>query len=263
MFWQKITYRLLAVGVLLVFGFLKLPVETGLREAQQKAGFRPTQLNLEMRENLGQSGFIAALGGYRALVANLLWIQAYTEWEKTHWEKMRFLFNTIVTLQPRSTLYWTESAWHMAFNASVAQRRNPEIQIEALRRQREKYYWDVGRDFLERGIQNNPDDWRIHEQLGFLLREKYKDHCAAAEAYLAASRQEEALGYTRRAALYEMAKCPGREREAYERLLKLYHEDEKNHVPTLLRLIKDFEEQFDIPADQRIPDLDEAGADAG
>ena len=56
-------------------------------------------------------------------------------------------------------------------------------------------------------------------------------------------------------AAYELAQCPGREREAYAQLHALYHSGESERVPTLLRRLRELEIKLDIPADQRIPDL--------
>ena len=49
-----------------------------------------------------------------------------------------------------------------------------------------------------------------------------------------------------------MAKCPGREREAYDYLRKLYEEGEKQRLPSLINLLRQMENKLDIPASDRV-----------
>jgi hypothetical protein len=245
--------RIFAATVLIAgFGLLRMPFELRLEADQRDAYFRGERLNLELREKLGQMGFLAALSGFRSLLAAILWIEAHNAWENTEWGRMAGLFQTVTTLQPRSLIYWDLAAWHMAWNASIAALNNPKQPSEALRIRAQRQYFDLGRDFLERGIRNNPDRAYLYERLGNLLRDKYEDHCAAAKAFAKAAELPDARPYIKRFAAYELAKCEGHEREAYEKLRALYEEDESNHVPTLLYLIPTLEEKLGIPASERV-----------
>ena len=49
-----------------------------------------------------------------------------------------------------------------------------------------------------------------------------------------------------------MAKCPGREREAYDKLRALWLQGEKQRLPSLINLLRDMENRLDIPAAERI-----------
>ena len=51
---------------------------------------------------------------------------------------------------------------------------------------------------------------------------------------------------------YELAKCPGREREAYEYLRALYLKGEKQRLPSLVNLLNDMEKRLDIPQAERV-----------
>ena len=114
------TRGLITLAVLLVMGLLKLPLEHNLAALHRQEHFRGVEFNLDLREKLGQLGFIAALSGFRAIVADALFIQAHAAWEDTEWGRMLLLFRHITTLQPRVLLFWDTAAWHMAWNASVA-----------------------------------------------------------------------------------------------------------------------------------------------
>lgn len=253
----------LGVVLLALFGAVRLPMELRLEAEQREAWFRGADFNLELREQVGQLGFLAALGGFRSLLAAVLWIEAHTAWENLEWGRMAALFNTVGTLQPRSLLYWDMASWHMAWNASIAALNNSNQPSEALRLRAQRQYFDLGRSFLERGIQNNPDRHLLYERMGNLLRDKYEDHCGAADAFAKAAEFPEAPSYTARFAAYEAAKCPGREREAYDRLRKLYLEGERNHLPTLLSVLQDLQDRLEIPPGERLelPELNSGEPD--
>ena len=252
MTWRKIA----ALGLLCLFGASVLPLQSRLQQEAEAAHFHKTTLTINLRERIGQAGFLAALSGFRSPLAALLWIEAHTAWENTEWGRMAGLFETVTALQPRSLTYWDMAAWHMAWNASVAALQNVKQPSEALRTRAQRAYIQLGKDFLERGILNNPDRPQLHVQLGVLLRDKMEDHCAAAEAFLKASKFPDAPPYAARFAGYEMAKCPGREREAYDYLRKLYEKGEKQRLPTLINLLRQMESKLEIPASDRVLSAD-------
>jgi hypothetical protein len=241
------------LAALVGLGALKLPIERNLSTLRRQEHFQGVEFNLDLREKLGQLGFVAALSGFRAIVADALFIQAYSAWENTEWGRMLLLFRHITTLQPRVLLFWDTAAWHMAWNASVAAMNDRTQPRLALRVKAQREYFALGKDFLERGIKNNPDRPDLYEALARLYKEKYKDHEHASEYYAKAAAVPGAAQWDRRFSAYELSYCEGREREAYERLLSLYNEGEKERLPTLIKRLKFLEEKLGIPQEQRIP----------
>ncbi|MBN8710625.1 MAG: hypothetical protein BGO12_11455 [Verrucomicrobia bacterium 61-8] len=242
-----------AILILLTVGALLIPVESRINADQRAAHLRKPTLDLELRERIGQMGFLAALSGFRSPLAAILWIEAHNAWERTEWGRMAGLFDTVTTLQPRSPLYWDLSSWHMAYNASVAAREDAKQPSEILRKRAERQYIQLGKEILERGIRNNPDNAYLQNQLGIILRDKANDDCAAADAFLKASELPGAPPYYARAAGYSMAKCPGREKEAYTLLKKLYDKGEDERKPSVIANIKELEKKLDVPPAERIP----------
>src|SRR5512132_544456 len=106
------TRGLIALAVLIVMGLLKLPVERDLAALHRQEHFRSVEFNLDLREKLGQLGFIAALSGFRSIVADMLFIRAHVTWERTEWGRVLLLFRHVTTLQPRAILFWDMAAWH-------------------------------------------------------------------------------------------------------------------------------------------------------
>jgi hypothetical protein len=244
--------QVIAITLLGAFGIVKMPAEKSLDNAQRQAGLRVTALNLDLREKVGQLGFLAALSGFRSPLAAFLWIEAHNAWERTEWGRMAALFDAITALQPRSLLYWDMAAWHMAWNASTAALQDTSQPSEALRIRNQRQYVRLGRDYLERGIRNNPESFFLYRSLAVLLRDKFEDHCAAGEAFLKASQLPGAPAYLGRFAGYELAKCPGRERAAYDLLKALYDAEPDERKPALITTLKDLEKKLDVPRGQRI-----------
>jgi hypothetical protein len=248
--------RLIGLAIILAFGAVRLPFESRLEREQKALHYHGTKLDLSLRQRVSQMGFVAALSGFRSVVASFMALQAYTAWQRTEWGKLRVLYETICALQPRNIQSWSMAAWHMHTNASVAAREDRDQPREALRLKAEMEYWQLGEDILLRGIQNNPDRAKLFEELGNLRRDSFKarfnDPEKAYWAYEEAAKRPDAMGYVHRFAVYELAKIPGREREAYDRLKQLYERGESEHLPTLLRLLNELQEKLNIPKEQRI-----------
>lgn len=84
MTWRKIA----ALGLLCLFGASVLPLQSRLQREAEAAHFHKTTLTINLRERIGQAGFLAALSGFRSPLAALLWIEAHTAWENTEWGRM-------------------------------------------------------------------------------------------------------------------------------------------------------------------------------
>ena len=244
--------RLIALAIIVVFGIVRMPFEQRLAEEHRAAFFHGAQLNLDLRQQLGQMGFLAALSGFRAVVADVLWIQAHSAWERTEWGRMQLLLDAVTSLQPRCMMFWDMAAWHMAWNASVAAFNDRNQPREALRIKAQREYFKVGEDFLLRGIQNNPDKGFLYEKAGAFYDQKMNDSCKAAEYFAKAATFPDAFPYVKRLAAFRLAECPGHEREAYDKLVALYHLGEAERVPTLYTKLRELQEKLSVPEGQRI-----------
>jgi len=253
---HAVALRRLVLVLLIVLGFgaTKLPVERNLLAQHRQERFRSVEFNLDLREQIGQLGFIAALSGFRSMVADVLFIQAHVAWEQTEWGRVLFLFRQVTTLQPRAILFWDMAAWHMAWNASVAAMNDRSQPRLALRIKAQREYFALGKDFLDRGIKNNPERPQLYESLARLYKEKYKDHARASEFFAKAAALPGAPRYDKRFSAYEVSYCEGREREAYERLRQLYDAGKNQRLPTLITRLKFLENKLAIPNEQRIPE---------
>ena len=59
------------------------------------------------------------LGGFRGLIANVLWVRAMQMQEDGKFFEMAQLGDWITKLQPRADHVWRVTAWNMSYNISV------------------------------------------------------------------------------------------------------------------------------------------------
>lgn len=246
--------RRYAAGIFLIvaFGLARLPIESGLARERVANSVNSAQLGVSLRERVTQNEFIAALGGFRSLVADLLWVEAVTDWEKVEYGKMNLKFGTVTTLVPHNVMFWDMSAWHMAYNASVAVMEDKQEPKIALRKKRQREYFLLGKDYIEHGIANNPHAHDLYQMQAKIASEKLGDHLAASIAWDKAATCPHALGYEKRAAVFELAQVPGYEREAWQRLRALYDLGPQERLPTLEKDLRELEEKLQLPQEQRI-----------
>jgi hypothetical protein len=243
----------LVVTGLLAAGALRMAWEPALTRTLREQHLVAPQLETDTRERIGQTSAIVALGGLRTLVATFLNLRAHTRFTEQRWSEVAMIFDTITDLAPRTRYYWETGSWHQAYNAASDYLNDSKL--PPLRR-REAWRSSVqaGRAFLERGIRNNPDDWRLHAALGFLLTDPNKfpafrdvgaSFAAAADAYHKAAEHPDALGYVRRSMLYALARVDDRQDEALALARSLHAEGARNRTPTLLCLLLVLEARAD------------------
>lgn len=244
----------MVIALLLVTGLVRVPWEKQISTHLTAAGLLLPPPGESLREQMGQSATLAALGGLRSLVSIYIALHAHEAWQMTDWETVERDYIMITTIEPRDIDNWIRGGWHLWANASASIEKNESIP-EELRKKIQHEYIDKGINFLQQGISNNPDSYKPWMELAFVLREKKGDYCGAAEAYQEALKRTGAPRMTLRFVGYMLARCPGREQEAYTYLRKLYDEgNEHRRKPSVITTLKMLEEKLNIPLIQRIPD---------
>jgi hypothetical protein len=104
-----------------------------------------------------------ALGGFRGLIANALWMRATDLQEADKFYEMVQLADWITVLEPHFTQVWTMQAWNMAYNISV-KFKDPE----------DRWHWlQRGIELLrDHGIPLNPDAALLYRELSWLFQHK-------------------------------------------------------------------------------------------
>nr|WP_317134590.1 UDP-N-acetylmuramoyl-L-alanyl-D-glutamate--2,6-diaminopimelate ligase [Leptolyngbya sp. 7M] len=107
--------------------------------------------------------FIIAMGAFRGMFVNYLWIRANQLKEDGRFYEAIDLARTITKLQPRFPHVWVFHAWNLAYNISVQSFTNEE-----------RWRWvSAGIDLLRReAIRANPNDLLIHRELAWIFLHK-------------------------------------------------------------------------------------------
>jgi hypothetical protein len=115
-----------------------------------------------------------AMGAFRGLFVNVLWIRANEMKEEGRYYEAVDLARAITELQPRFPHVWVFHAWNLAYNISVNTQTN-----------RERWQWvNAGVDLLRtRGIPANPNDMYIHKELSWLFLHKIGGYSDDANLY--------------------------------------------------------------------------------
>ena len=102
-------------------------------------------------------------GGFRGLVADILWLRAAEMKQNGKYVELVQLADWITKLEPRCSEVWEFHAWNMAYNVSVMM---PEPE--------DGWRWvNSGIELVrERGLYYNPSDARLFWYLGWLYQHK-------------------------------------------------------------------------------------------
>ena len=243
-------FQLAALATLVVAGIVRAPIEQALTEDLREKKLLQQPLDLEVRQKVGQGFWAVSLGGLRTLVATILNLRAFGQFENQEWIKVADSYETIVQLAPHTAYYWETGSWHMAYNAASYYDRN-DIGLPDLRARAEWEAWiRKGGAFLEEGVKQNPDNSLLWSRLGWLYVDpnKIRDYDRAAEAFGHAVEAGNAMPYVRRFQAMAMARSEKYADEALPLTRRIMEED-GGAPPTLLSLRFTLEHRED-------PDID-------
>lgn len=129
----------------------------------RREAFRPPQ-QTDLREAPPLVAFTTvALGGFRGILADFLWLRVSTLQEEGKYFEIVQLSDWITKLEPTFAEVWSYHAWNMAYNIGVLF-ENPV----------DRWRWvDKGLRMLrEEGIRYNPGDPRLYWELGWMYFNK-------------------------------------------------------------------------------------------
>jgi hypothetical protein len=115
-----------------------------------------------------------ALGGFRGLIANALWIRATELQDEDKYFEMVQLADWITKLQPHFKTVWVHQAWNMAYNISVKFNDYHDRWLWVLR----------GIELLrDEGLKYNPGEPLIYRELGWFFQHKMGHYLDDAHEY--------------------------------------------------------------------------------
>jgi len=252
---------LVITGTLIGFGAAKLHFEDRLNQDMVEQQLLQPPIKEGTSLQLGQTGWVVALGGLRSLVAAVWNMRAFLNFENLEWIKLEQNYHVITSLQPQNIHYWETGAWNLHTNASVYYNENPEL--SPLRRQAmRKLYIKKGSEFLEEGVRENPDSWKLHSALARLWSDQYKfpDLDRSVDHFEDTLACKSLPDYRRkmfeRFRFYAMCRIPDRQNEALDLGIELYNASTINRTPSLINYIFALQNALEIPEADRISETD-------
>jgi hypothetical protein len=182
---QKLLLGLLMVGILL----LLVPLQESIHQARPNL-FDPNRTTKRASAiSIGPTpAVIAALGGFRTVAADLLWLKAERVWDGGDWWAMLPILDAVTQLDPHFILAWQVYGWHAAYNLHA----ESETIVD------KRYWLERGITILERGVEANPDNWEMIFGLGWTLYDRAHKPWRAAEYFYRADQYPEAKSYVTR-----------------------------------------------------------------
>jgi len=108
----KIIEIVVVIGVLAVLGWLTQPISNRANESETVvAEFSAMDASVG---HLGQGVSFAILGGYRSLVANMVWLSLNSDWEKRDFAATAAKIRLATAVDPRPETFWLNGARVMA-----------------------------------------------------------------------------------------------------------------------------------------------------
>ena len=128
--------------------------------ARVKAG--QPELNLaEVEHALGQGLVVGMLGGFRAIMADFLWIRANTVWVDRDRAQLDAMIRLVTTLDPRPEFFWLNGARMTAYdvpNWRVREEGGYDIVPKARQRQIDREQANQAFEIVREALEFHPDN---------------------------------------------------------------------------------------------------------
>jgi hypothetical protein len=165
---------LLLIGVLLVgAGF----VQQSLNRDRDRLGLTRVQPLENAPPVLAFT--TVALGGFRGLISNALWMRATDLQDEDKFFEMAQLADWITKLEPHFVHVWLVQAWNMAYNISVKFKESAPGQFP------DRWRWvKAGIELLrDQGLEYNRNETLIYRELAWFFQHKIGQNLDDASAY--------------------------------------------------------------------------------
>ncbi|MGB0743475.1 MAG: tetratricopeptide repeat protein [Opitutales bacterium] len=251
----RLRASLLAFLFLLALGLATRPIES---PSWKRVKSGQPELNLAgMESALGQGIILGMLGGFRAVMADFLWIQTNSVWESRDRAKLDTMVRLVTSIDPRPQFFWVNAARMIAYDvphwrireeggyAKVPQQRQDEIDLE----QAEQAF-----ALIKRAQEFHPDNPQLYLEIGQIYMNRLEDPAKAAPWFLRASELPGAPFFAAR--IYaELLRRQGKDAEAYVFLTDLFRRlpDDNPYAQKgiILERIRVLEDTLSIPAEEQ------------
>jgi tetratricopeptide (TPR) repeat protein len=202
----------------------------------------------------GQGVTLALLGGFRALVADAVWIRMYVLWERRDLTGTQSLIQLVTAIDPRPIYFWINGARILAHDLSAWRLEaaggydtaGPAVEARLNREQ-----GSLALSHLDAAMAFHPASAELWIERANIQLHRMRDLEGAAESYRRAWEQPRAPYYAARLHA-EMLRRAGRKAEALDFLVQLHPslppDDDGAARDAVLQRIRELEHELGISA---------------
>lgn len=252
--WRRVANPVIVIGGLALAGSL-----LGRVADPVWAAFRARQPALQLESAgaaAGQGVTLALLGGFRALVADGIWIRMYALWERRDIAGTDALLRLTTAVDPRPVYFWLNGARILAHDIPVWRIEAaggfdavPESAQARIHHEQAR----LGLAHLGAAMKHHPRSAEIWIERANIEWIRLNDVAAAAESYRRAWEQPRAPYYAARLHA-ELLRRSGRRPEALAWLVQLHPSLPRDHeaaaADVVLGRIRELERQLGVPAEK-------------
>ena len=246
---------MVASAIFLIGGAVLRPVEEAVLKAESHPGGPVAARRMNMTRGQGLS--MAVLGGFRALVADLLWLKTYLAWTTCDLPATETLIRLVTTVDGRPLCFWLNGARIMAYDMPqwcLRAASQKGAVPAALRRRISDEQTRAALRLLEDARCQHPESAAVCVEMANIHLNCRRDPATAACWYRQAASMPDAPFYAAR--IYaELLKRLGRPREAYVWLCQLHPtlppREKAAEAPIVLCRIRDLEKTLEVPVVER------------
>jgi hypothetical protein len=239
---------------LLALGLITRPIEAPAWEEVKKS---QPELNLASIEvGLGQGLTIGLLGGFRAIAADLLWIQTNAVWERNDLPATQTMVRLVSAVDPRPLYFWLNGSRMIALDMPVWRIEAAggfDDVPQAVQTRFNHEQARVALNHLETALDFHPNHPLVLVEIANIHLRRLDDVETAAEYYRVAALDPRAPYYAARIHA-ELLRRLGREGEAYQWLMALHPQLDPDNLfamaDVVLGRIRELEEELGIPPEQ-------------
>jgi tetratricopeptide (TPR) repeat protein len=240
---------------LLLAGVALRPIEG---PAWEQVRAKQPALRLEsLKDALGQGVTVGLLGGFRAIVADFVWIRTNVIWQTNDLPGTQTSIKLVTAIDPRPLYFWLNGSRMIAYdmpNWRIDKAGGYDVVLESAKRRFDEEQSSVARRYLEGALDFHPDHPLLVIEIANIYLNRLKDVESASRYYLRASQHRDAPYYAAR--IYaELLRRLERKPEAYEFLKNLYptlpKDEPMAQASVVLDRIRELEEELQVPAAQR------------
>jgi tetratricopeptide (TPR) repeat protein len=242
------------LGILVVTGLL-----TGwLSEPAWKAmrADEPALHAHELDQTLGQGLTIGLLGGFRAIVADFLWLQTNTAWEEQDLPTTQNLIRLVSAVDPRPLFFWINGSRMIGYDMPswrIQAAGGYSVVPQSVQTRFDSEQAAIALDHLRRGLTYHPNQPYLFIEMAGIHQHRLKDLESAAKLLRKAAEQDGAPYYAARIHA-ELLRRIGKKEEAYQWLKELHptlNPTDPFAMPDLvLERIRELENELAVPEGQ-------------